>query len=319
MPRIFKRPHIVVSKCIEFEPCRNNGDIVTSHIVLKLKEHVDFIPVCPEVEIGLGIPRPTLRIVRSGDDDHLIQPETGRDVSEEMNIFSQKFLGTLPAVEGFILKNKSPTSGIRDVKVYPSAGKSGPVGHAPGFFGREIIKRFPFLPVEDEGRLRNIRIRDHFLTRIFSNADFHQARKKGRLMDLLRFHNENRYLLIAHSRIFYDSLERLVGKNQQDPVNVMFDRYGDILFRALMNPPTCDSNIEVLLQAFGHFKGKLTSGETGFFLRSVDRYRKGTISLCGPKNIIALWIARENDHLLGNQTFFYTFSREPCRTRTCRN
>ena len=88
MPRIFKRPHIVVSKCIEFEPCRYNGDMITSNIVLKLKEHVDFIPICPEVEIGLGIPRPTLRIVRSGDDDHLIQPDTRRDVNKDMNKFS---------------------------------------------------------------------------------------------------------------------------------------------------------------------------------------------------------------------------------------
>lgn len=224
-----------------------------------------------------------------------------------MNNFSQKFLGTLPAVDGFILKNKSPTSGIRDVKVYPSAGKSVPVGHAPGFCGREIMKRFPLLPVEDEGRLRNIRICEHFLTRIFSNAYFRDAREKGRPMDLLRFHNENRYMLIAHSRIFYDFLEQLIEKNQQDPVNVIFDRYGEVLFRALMNPPTYDSNIEVLLQAFGHFKGKLTPGEKEFFLRSIERYRKRMISICGPKNIIALWIARENDHLLGDQTFFMPF------------
>jgi len=74
-----------------------------------------------------------------------------------------------------------------------------------------------------------------------------------------------------------------------------------------MNPPTCDSNIEVLLQVFGHFKGKLTPGGKEFFLRSIERYRKGMISICGPKNIIALWIAREHDHLLGNQTFFMPF------------
>ena len=124
--------------------------MITSPIVAKLKEHVNFIPVCPEVEIGLGIPRPTLRIVRSGDTDHLIQPETGRDVSEEMNRFAQKFLDTLPVVDGVILKNKSPKSGIRDAKIYLSPGKSAPVGHAPGFFGRKIIGRYPFLPVEDE-------------------------------------------------------------------------------------------------------------------------------------------------------------------------
>jgi len=86
------------------------------------------------------------------------------------------------------------------------------------------MNRFPFLPVEDEGRLRNIRIREHFLTRIFSNADFREAREKGRLMNLLRFRNENRYMLIDHSRIFCDSLEQLVEKHQKDPVNVIFDR-----------------------------------------------------------------------------------------------
>jgi uncharacterized protein YbbK (DUF523 family) len=134
---------MVVSRCIEFDPCRYNGDMIRSPIVAKLKEHVDFIPVCPQVEIGLGIPRPTLRIVRSGVTDHLIQPETGRDVSEDMNCFSEEFLDTLPVVEGFILKNKSPTSRIRDAKVYSSPGKSAPVGYAPGFFAGRSSAGFP--------------------------------------------------------------------------------------------------------------------------------------------------------------------------------
>jgi uncharacterized protein YbgA (DUF1722 family)/uncharacterized protein YbbK (DUF523 family) len=281
--------------------------MITSHIVAKLKEHVDFIPVCPEVEIGLGIPRPTLRMVRYGDGDRLIQPETGRDVSEDINRFSEEFLDTLPQVDGFILKNKSPTSGIRDAKIYPSPGKSAPVGHGPGFFGRKIISRFPILPIEDEGRLRNIRIRDHFLTRIFSNADFREARGKGRFKDLLRFHEENRYMLDAHSRTLRDALELLIRQHKEEDTNLLFDRYGDILSRALSNPPTSITNIEVLLQAFGYFETRLSPGEKEFFLASIERYRQGEISICGPKNIIALWIAREGDKLLGNQTFFIPF------------
>jgi len=310
MRRIFRRPRLVVSKCIEFAHCRYNGDMITSHIVERLKEYVDFVPVCPEVEIGLGTPRPTLRIVRTGDTDHLIQPETGRDVSEEMTTFARQFLESLPEVDGFILKNKSPTSGLRDTKVYPSAGKSAPIGHGPGFFGRMVLERYPLLPVEDEGRLRNVRIRDHFLTGIFTLADFREAKTRERISDLARFHTENEYLLHAHSRRLQKEMGVIVANQEGLPPGLLFERYGVLLGRALARPPSYRTNIDVLFHAMGHFRDRISTGERDFFLRSLERYRDGRASVCAPKNIIALWIERFDEENLRNQTFFAPFPED---------
>lgn len=307
MRRIFRRPRIVVSKCIEFAHCRYNGDMITSHIIAQMKDFVDFIPVCPEVEIDLGIPRPPLRIVRIGDTDHLIQPATNRDVSGEMIGFAQKFLDSLPEIDGFILKNKSPTSGLRDAKVYPSAGKSTPIGHAPGFFGRMVLERYPLLPIEDEGRLRNIRIRDHFLTRIFTRADFREAKTQGRVRDLVRFHTENKYLLHAHNRQLERKMGVIVAGQERLPGETLFERYEALLGPALARPPSYRTNIDVLLHAMGHFRDRISPGERDFFLRSLERYRDGRASVCAPKNIVALWIERFDDESLRNQTFFAPF------------
>jgi len=133
MVRPFPRPCVVVSRCIEFDPCRYDGSKNPSPAVEHLKHFVDLLPVCPEVEIGLGIPRATVRIVRLEGVTPLIQPATGRDVTDEMTSFANRFLDGLPPVDGFILKGGSPTSGTSNVKVYPSAGKSMAIERSAGF------------------------------------------------------------------------------------------------------------------------------------------------------------------------------------------
>ena len=118
--REFSKPVVVVSKCITFEPVRWNGQIIASEFVEKLKTYVNFIPVCPEVEIGLGVPRDPVRIVLVNGEKKLLQPATGFDFTDKMIKFSQSFLDSLDAVDGFILKSASPSSGFKNVKVYPS-------------------------------------------------------------------------------------------------------------------------------------------------------------------------------------------------------
>jgi uncharacterized protein YbbK (DUF523 family) len=145
--------------------------------VARLREYADCIPVCPEVEIGLGIPRSTVRIVRIGGSDRLVQPATGRDVTAEMSAFAARFLDSLPPIEGFILKGGSPTSGTRNVRVYPSTEKSAAIAKSAGFFAREVLKRYPELHVEDELRLNNQQIRDHFLSAVFTLAAFRDVER----------------------------------------------------------------------------------------------------------------------------------------------
>lgn len=140
--RQFAKPIIVVSKCLEFDACRYNGEMVPDLTIRNLQPFVTFIPVCPEVEIGLGTPRETIRIVEKNGANRLVQPSIREDVTEKMNEFSNAFLQTLPEVDGFILKNRSPSCGTRDVKIY-SGFEKGPVkGKGTGLFGGAVIKNF---------------------------------------------------------------------------------------------------------------------------------------------------------------------------------
>src|SRR5512139_3582972 len=118
--RVFVRPIVVVSKCIEFEPVRWDGRMISSDFVRQLKDYVDFVPVCPEVGIGLSIPRETLRLVKKEESIHLVQPATGLDLTRQMDEFSKQFLHSLNEVDGFILKSKSPSSAMKDARIYPS-------------------------------------------------------------------------------------------------------------------------------------------------------------------------------------------------------
>ena len=223
MVRDYQRPRIVISRCIEFDPCRYDGSKIPSPVVAQLKSHADCIPVCPEVEIGLGIPRATVRIVRLEGKDHLLQPTTGRDVTGEMTVFANRFLDSLPPVDGFILKGGSPTSGTSGVRVYPSAEKSMAIEKTAGFFAREVLKRFSELPIEDELRLNNARIRDHFLTGIFTLAAFRKVEEKGEREDLATFHAANKFVLMACHQQLVREMGRLVASRaKKEPGRAVF-------------------------------------------------------------------------------------------------
>jgi uncharacterized protein YbbK (DUF523 family) len=157
-----------VSSCLEFDICRYDGQRVSSPAVAYLRNHVEFIPVCPEMELGLGVPRDPIMIISSGDVDRLIQPSTGREITGEMKVFVDSFLDSLVEVDGFILKSRSPSCGIGDVKIFSSLSSEMPTGLGNGFFGSEVLNRFGHLAVEAEDRLNDVRVRDQFLAKLIS-------------------------------------------------------------------------------------------------------------------------------------------------------
>jgi uncharacterized protein YbbK (DUF523 family) len=175
----FVKPVVVISKCLEFAPCRYDGSMVSDEFVRGLKARVDFLPVCPEMEIGLGCPRDAIRVVSVGGELRLMQPTTGRDVTPEMRAFAAAFLGGLGTVDGFLLKSRSPSCGARDVKVFATADADEPCGSGIGFFAAAVLERFPDAAVEDESRLQNPSLCEHFLTRIFTMAEFRSGRRGG--------------------------------------------------------------------------------------------------------------------------------------------
>lgn len=309
-PRAFSRPKIIISKCIEFARCRYNGETINSEFVKRLKGYADFIPVCMEVEIGLGVPRDPVRVVQVGGDLRLIQPSTGRDVTDLAVQFCSSFLDSLPEVDGALLKSRSPSCGIKDVKVYPLGEKVASLtAKESGFFGREVMSRFRDLAVEDEARLLNLRIGEHFLTKLFTLAEFRTI-KTGGMSALVDFQTRNKLLLMYYSQKELAAMGSLVANQEGDGYPELIGKYQDHLRMALARPPGCNSGVNVLFHAFGYVSGELNQAEKSEFLDSLQGYRDGKLPITVAIGMLRSWIARFDQGYLRQQTFLQPYPEE---------
>jgi uncharacterized protein YbgA (DUF1722 family)/uncharacterized protein YbbK (DUF523 family) len=304
---VFPKPRIVISKCIGFDPCRYNGEIIRDKFVARLAPHVEFVAVCPEVEIGLGVPRAPVRIVSSSGNMRLIQPSSGRDLSKSMRAFSAEFLESVGEVDGFILKNRSPSCGFTDVKVYSGPEKGAAIARTAGFFGGAIVEKFGDRAIEDEGRLKNLTIREHFLTRVFAFATFRKMQKSGSTGSLVRFHASNKLLLMAYNQAKMRELGRIVANADRKPKDIVINTYGQHFRLALQKPPRHASPINVLTHALGHFKKELSPREKKHFLDILEAYRNKTEPLSSAVSILRSWIIRFQSEYLNEQTLFHPF------------
>jgi len=307
---VFPKPRIVISKRIGFDPCRYNGEIVQDKFVRRLEKHVEFVCVCPEVEIGLGTPRAPVRIVSSGVSFKLIQPASGLDVSDKMREFSRSFLEGLKEVDGFILKNRSPSCGFTGVNVYSGPEKGASIGKTAGFFGGAVQKKFGNLAIEDEGRLLNLNIREHFLTLVFAFARFRALQESESIHDLVRFHASNKLLLMAYSQTKLRELGRIVANAKGKRMGAVLELYGKSFRQAFHKPPRHSSPINVLMHSLGYFKKDLSAREKRHFLDVLGAYRYGRTPLSSAVSILRSWVMRFESEYLGEQTLFMPFPEE---------
>jgi uncharacterized protein YbgA (DUF1722 family)/uncharacterized protein YbbK (DUF523 family) len=298
------RPTVVTSKCLGFAACRYNGLSISSDFVKALMPYVDFVPVCAEMEIGLGVPREPIRVASGPGGFRLLQPSTGLDVTERMVRFAATFLDSLSTVDGFILKSRSPSCGVRDVKVFRGVEKEAAVGKGSGFFGAAVVERFPGHPVEDEGRLLNFRIREHFLTSLYSLTRFRAARARLAMRDLVDYQARNKLLLMSYNQKEMRILGKIVANPEKRAPAEVFGEYEAHLRSAFARPPKYTSNINVLMHALGYFKDGLTPPEKAHFIASLEKYHAGKIPLSATLSIVNSWLARFGNDYLKQQTYF---------------
>jgi len=305
--KTFPRPNVVLSNCLELSACRYNGQLVHDDFVKKLSQHANYIPVCPEVAIGLGVPRFPIRMVSQGKDVRLIQPATKSDLTEKMREFSTNFLSHLNDVDGFILKFRSPTCGLKDVRIYPKAEKSAAVGKAAGFFGGKVLEMFPGVAIEDEGRLRSLKIREHFLSKLFTHARFREVMKSGKIADLTGFHADCKFLLMAYSQKELKTLGNIAANRARQEIKGALTDYETHLHDAMATPSKRSSNINVFTHIFGYFSKQLSSKEKQFFLETVQLYREGRVPFTSALGLLKGWAIRFQDEYLMRQAFFNPF------------
>ncbi len=302
--REFVKPRVVVSKCLEFQECRYDGEIIRDQTIHNLLPFVEFVPVCPEVEIGLGVPRDVIRIIDNDGEDALYQPAQNRDLTENMIRFSEGFLAEVGEIDGFILKNRSPSCGMNDVKVYANAGKSPIVRTSSGLFGKQVQDRFGYLAIEDEGRLKNWTIREHFFTKLFTIAAFKKLKKEGLLADLVEYHARNKYLFMAYQPTILKKMGNIVGNHERKSLQEIFEEYEKELYKLFQKLPKYTSNISVSQHLFGFFSKELSSKEKEFFISMIDKYKKKKVPLSSVVSLLKSWALRFDNEYLLKQTYF---------------
>lgn len=303
----FEKPRICVSRCLGFEACRYDGQMNSQDFIEKLKGEVEIITVCPEVQIGLPIPRESLRIIKEKEERYLIQPKTGGDFTKDMVEFSKEFIGGIKDIDGFILKSRSPSCGIKEVKIYNGREKASSSEKGVGFFAEAAIKNYPNYPIEDEGRLTNYKIREHFLTRIYINAAFRGIKNANTMGELVKFHSRNKMLLMAYNQKELKELGNIVANHEKYKVEKVLEEYEKHLKMAFAKNARYTSNINVLNKSMALFSKYITLEEKEFIRDTIEKYREGKLPLNTCLYMIKSYAIRFGITEMLEQSFFQPY------------
>jgi uncharacterized protein YbgA (DUF1722 family)/uncharacterized protein YbbK (DUF523 family) len=298
------RVRIGVSSCLLGQEVRyNGGHKRDSFLTDVFARYADWVPVCPEVEIGLGTPRPAMRLVRIGRgetaDVRLVTPETGADHTEAMRTWAERRVDELAAadLDGYVLKKDSPSCGMERVKLYPSSAEEGgaPNKEARGIFADVLLRRLPHLPVEEEGRLNDPPLRENFITRVFLHERWRRHEAEGwTRAALLRLHERHKYLLMARNQAGARRLGRLLGDARA---------YREGLTEILRRPPTRRGHTNVLQHMAGYVSDALDRDDREELRDTIDRYRLGLVPLIVPITLIRHHVRRQDVAYLKDQVY----------------
>lgn len=301
------RPRVVISRCLGIDACRYNGQQLNGDLMTRLAPHVEWVDVCPEVEIGLGVPRPPVRLLRDGE-LKLYQPEHARDLTAQMQAYCTALFDRLGVVDGFLLKSASPSCGLKGVKVYDGSGMPTHERTA-GMFGRAVLERYAGHAMEDEARLGNSHLRHHFFTRIFLSAEVRAAMSSGRIADLIRFHSRHKLLLMGYSPSGLQRMGVLLGSNAGESAPLA-EEYRSALADVLHQPPSPRRIVNVVQHAFGYVSRELSARERQHFLDTLEAYRTGLGSLDALLALLQSWAIGFGSEYLEQQSLFEPYPRE---------
>jgi uncharacterized protein YbgA (DUF1722 family)/uncharacterized protein YbbK (DUF523 family) len=310
---------IGISRCLLGEEVRwDGGHKRDGFLVGTFGRYVEWVPVCPEVESGLPVPRETLRLVRSpygGVDVNGVRVRmvfrSGGDWTDEMAEWAAARVGQLEKerLDGYILKKDSPSCGMTRVKVYGDEGPSERVGR--GVFAEALMARFPHLPVEEEGRLNDPRLRENFVERIFA---YHRltALFSGRwtVGTLVAFHTAHKLTLLAHQPAAYRALGRLVADAKALPRAEVKAAYMADFMAAMAVVATPAKHANVLQHMLGHLRGKIDAAARDEILGLIDELRRGVVPLIVPLTLLGHYVRRHQVAYLEGQTYLEPHPRE---------
>ena len=302
---MMERIRLGVSQCLLGENVRYDGGHTLDHYIRDtLGQYVDFVPVCPEAECGLGIPREPMRLVGNPESPCLVTIRTQKDLTKQMINWAGHRVRQLEKEDlcGFIFKSNSPSSGMEKVKVYNDKGM--PVKRGVGLFARIFKAHFPLLPVEDEGRLHDPKLRENFIERIFALKRWRETLKGRQTVgNLVAFHTRNKLRLLSHSEKHYRSMGKLVAQGEQLSATELYGRYESLLLEALRLKATVKKHVNVLQHMMAYFKKVLSLDEKQELIEIITDYHHGRIPLIVPITLFNHYVRKYQDVYLGQQTY----------------
>jgi uncharacterized protein YbgA (DUF1722 family)/uncharacterized protein YbbK (DUF523 family) len=302
---------IGISTCLLGEKVRFDGGHKHDRFLTDiLGRYMEFVPSCPEVDIGLSIPRPSLRLQRQGEEVRMVMPKTGDDVTRKMRAYAKTRVAALAKEDlcGYVLKNRSPSCGIK-VRTYTTAGM--PAKSSPGMFAEELMARCPNLPITEEGRLRDAGLRENWIERVFA---YHRLRclwaTRWSIGDLVAFHTAHKYLLLAHSPKTYKDLGQLVAAAKSVPRAELRERYETEFMQGLAKMATAKRNVNVLHHMLGFFKRDLDTASRHELLEHIEDYRRELIPLIVPITLIKHYVRILDVEYLRDQVYLNPHPKE---------
>jgi len=300
-----KKIKLGISTCLLGENVRyDGGHKLDRFLTDTLGQYVEYVPVCPEVECGLPVPRESMHLEGDPEFPRLVTLRTKQDMTERMVSWAKRRVVELEkeGLCGFIFKSDSPSSGMERVRVYNEKGM--PVKKGVGMFARIFMEYYPLLPVEDEGRLHDPKLRENFVERIFTLKRWREvlAKKEGR-GNLVDFHTQHKLLILSHSPKHYQIMGKLVAQAKEIPLKDLFQQYQTILMEALLLKTTPKKNANVLMHMMGYFKEQLSSDEKQELLEVIDHYGQEYIPLIVPITLINHYVRKYDQPYLKEQVY----------------
>ncbi len=304
---------IGISSCLLGEKVRYNGEHKKDpYITETLSNFFEWYPVCPEVGSGLSIPREPMRLEQQKDVSiRLVTINTKRDYTDLLTNFSEQKAKSLTNenICGFIFKGRSPSSAIYDAKIYNEKGVV--IKKGAGIFGATFVKNFPLIPVIDDGRLHDPKLRDNFFEKVFCYKRWLETLNLDKTVNgLIKFHTKHKLILMSHSVKHYNLLGKMLSNTKIYSKNELFSEYGKHFMAALSYIATTKKHLNVLMHCMGYFKKLLTSDEKSELLEILEQFRLGYLPLIVPVTLIKHYTRKYKQPYLSEQYFLNPYPLE---------
>lgn len=300
-----------VSSCLLGQEVRfDGGHKRSAYVEATLSEYFDFVPFCPEMAIGLGVPRPTIRLITRKGETRLVQSDDASiDLTDQMNDRSAQQCRNMQQMSGYILKSKSPSCGMERVSLFNE--KDYPEKKGVGLFAAILMQHYPNLPVEEEGRLNDAHLRENFIERVFIYYRWQQLLSQGLTVNgLMEFHRRHKFILLAHDEAAYREMGPMIASINEENLTLIADQYLAKMMLALKVHASRKKHMNVLQHIMGFLKNDIAADDKQEVLDLLDRYRLGKVPLIVPITLLRYHLRKNPQPYIDDQYYMNPYPEE---------